>query len=90
MDKRVKAGFKALYLSLNRCRVAYLVSWSLSKFLFMSLVFPVIFFRTQVWGLGCKKRGSQSLERVQKIFLQEELDVRTQISYVIILVETSC
>lgn len=57
VQKNVETGFKGLYSLLNKCKRAYLVSWSLKKFLLRSLVFSVILYRTQVWGTDSKKIG---------------------------------
>lgn len=88
--KREYTVLKALYSLLNWCRRAHLVSWSFSKFLFKILVLSVLLYGIQVWGSGCNKTGWDCVKRVQKIFLQEELNVRSQTPYAIILLKTDC
>lgn len=57
------------------------MSWILSKFLFRSLILPIVLYRTQLCDPDCKKT---------EYILQEKLNVKNQTPYAILLIKTVC
>lgn len=88
VDKRILGGLKALFSLQNKCKKADIWSWEMRKFLFKSLVQPVILYGCQVWGTNLAKGMWKKIEKVQKRFLIEELGVRVQTPYPMVLAET--
>jgi Reverse transcriptase (RNA-dependent DNA polymerase) len=87
VKSRVANGYKAFYAFVNKCKEAGLYTWKLRKHLFGALVKPVILYGAQVWGAGVSKSGWQEIEKIQKLFLEMELGVRSQTPYALTLAE---
>ncbi|KAL3696379.1 hypothetical protein R1sor_010455 [Riccia sorocarpa] len=88
MCARTTSGLRALYTVWNNCNTISLDSWELRSRLFDVLIRPVLLFGVTTWGPTLSRSGWKRLEKVQKVFVQEELGVRQQTPYSILLAET--
>ena len=82
MEKRAYYAFE------NMCRQADIQSWNLKKYLFDTLVTPVILYGVEVWGGSLSKDRWNDIEKIQKLFLTNFLAVRRTTPYPILLLET--
>ncbi|KAL3686389.1 hypothetical protein R1sor_008963 [Riccia sorocarpa] len=85
---RTASGLKTLYSMLNKCEAANLLAWSLRRNLFDALVKPVLLYNVQTWGPTLSRTNWRKVEGIHKKYLQEELGVREQTPYVLMLAET--
>ncbi|KAL3687808.1 hypothetical protein R1sor_014117 [Riccia sorocarpa] len=88
IQSRSKYGLRALFSFFGKCKEIYLVEWKVRKRLFNTLIQSVMLYGAPVWGPALPRTSWKLLERVQKLFLQEELGVRSQIPYDLLLLET--
>ncbi|KAL3683246.1 hypothetical protein R1sor_001268 [Riccia sorocarpa] len=87
LKSRVAGGMRALYVTWNTCVEAGVMDWSLRKKLFVTIVRTTILYGSHAWGPALSRSGWAEIERIQKLFLQRELGVRTQIPHVLLLAE---
>lgn len=88
VDKRIVAGWKSYYAFENTCRRAQIGSWRLKKYLFDTLVTPVLLYGVEVWGGSLSKASWNEVEKIQKRFLTSFLAVKVTTPYSILLIET--
>ncbi|KAL3677259.1 hypothetical protein R1sor_027207 [Riccia sorocarpa] len=88
VEHRVTNGLRAFFTLWIRCKEAGLIDWSLKAHLFSALVRAVVLYGAPIWGPSLAKTKCRRVEMVQKTFLQQELGVRVQVPYVILLAET--
>ncbi|KAL3677232.1 hypothetical protein R1sor_027180 [Riccia sorocarpa] len=79
---------KAITASALRALYAFKITWPLKVKLFVTLVQPVVLFGCPIWGPTISRSSWSKVEVVHKRFLQEELGVRSQIPYTLLLAET--
>ena len=85
--KRRENGKRAYYAFENMCREAEIQSWHLKKYLFDTLVTPVILYGVEVWGGSLSKDKWNDIKKIQKLFLTNFLAVRRTTPYPILLLE---
>ncbi|KAL3693672.1 hypothetical protein R1sor_007323 [Riccia sorocarpa] len=85
---RAASGTRALCCMRQRCRKAGLFSWALRFRLFAALVQAAVLYAVVIWGSALPVSSWNKVERVHKMFLQEEMGVRSQVPYTILLSES--
>ena len=86
--RRLEAGKRAYYAFENMCNVGEIKCWALKKYLFDTLVTPVLLYGVEVWGGSISKSTWKDFENVQKRFLTNFLQVKTQTPYMLLLLES--
>jgi len=86
----LEAGKRAYYELENMCNAGDVKCWILKKYLFDTLVTPVLLYGVEVWGGSISKSTWKEFENVQKRFLTNFLQVKTQTPYVLLLLESGC
>jgi len=89
IDKRIIGGWKAYYGLENNCKSTELWSWDKKKFLFETLVTPVILYGCEVWGCSISRESWRKIQQIQKNFITYNLKIKRNTPYPILLVETS-
>ena len=86
--RRLEAGKRAYYAFENTCNLGDIKCWVLKKYLFNTLVTPVLLYGVEVWGGSIPKSTWKAFENVQKHFLTKFLQVKKQTPYTLLLLET--
>ncbi|RYA37889.1 hypothetical protein DD603_24155, partial [Enterobacter cloacae complex sp. 2DZ2F2B] len=86
--RRLEAGKRAYYAFENMCNAGEIKCWALKKYLFDTLVTPVLLYGVEVWGGSIGKSTWKEFENVQKRFLTNFLQVKTQTPYMLLLLES--
>ncbi|RYA84422.1 hypothetical protein DD594_26220 [Enterobacter cloacae complex sp. 4DZ1-17B1] len=86
--RRLEAGKREYYAFENMCNAGNIKCWVLNKYLFDALVTPVLLYGVEVWGRSISKSTWKELENVQKRFLTNFLQVKTQTPYMLLLLES--
>ncbi|MCO5583232.1 hypothetical protein L7F22_037140 [Adiantum nelumboides] len=76
--QRLEAGKRAYYAFENMCNAEEIKCWALKKYLFDTLVLPVLLYGVEVWGGSISKSTWKEFENVQKRFLTKTIQVKTQ------------
>ena len=84
----LEAGKRAYYAFENICNGGEITCWVLKKYLFVTLVLPVLLYGVEVWGGSISKSTWKEFETVQKRFLMNFLQVKSQTQYMFLLLET--
>jgi len=61
--------------------------WDRKKFLFETLVTPVILSRCEVWGCSVSREPWRKIEKIEKHIIMYNLKIKSNTSYPILLVE---
>ena len=61
--------------------------WDKKKFLFETLVTPVILYGCEVWGCSISRESWRNIEQIQKHFIAYNLKIKSNTPYPIILIE---
>ena len=61
--------------------------WDKKKFLFKTLVTPVILYGCEAWGCSFSKESWRRIEQIQKRFITYNLKIKSNMPYPIILLE---
>ena len=85
--KRRENGKRAYYAFENMCRQAGIQSWNLKKYLFDTLVTPVILYGVEVWGGSLSKDRWNDIKKIQKLFLTNFLAIQRTTPYPTLLLE---
>lgn len=85
---RLEAGKRAYYAFENMCNVGDIKCLALKKYLFDTLVTPVLLYGVEVWGGSISKTTWREFENVQKRFLTNFFQVKTQTPYMLLLLES--
>ena len=64
--RRLEARKRAYYAFENTCNLGDIKCWVLKKYLFDTLVTPVLLYGVEVWGGGIPKSTWKAFENVQK------------------------
>ena len=83
----VNGGWKVYFGLENNCKVANLVMWDKKKFLFETLVTPVILYGCEVWGCIISRESRRKIEQIQKRFIMYNLKIKINLPYPILLIE---
>ncbi|MCO5587893.1 hypothetical protein L7F22_041845 [Adiantum nelumboides] len=86
--RRLEVGKRAYYAFENMCNAGNIKCWVLKKYLFDALVTPVLLYGIEVWGGSISKSTWKEFENVQKRFLTNFLQVKTQTPYMLLLLES--
>ena len=78
---RLEAGKRAYYAFENTCNLGDIKCWVLKKYLFDTLVTPVLLYRVEVWGGNIPKSTWKEFENVQKYFITKFLQLKKQTLY---------
>jgi hypothetical protein len=61
--------------------------WDKKKFLFETLVTPVILYGCEVWGCSISRESWRKIEQIQKRFITYNLKIKSNTPYPILLIE---
>jgi hypothetical protein len=89
IEKMIIGGWKAYYGLENNCKSTEIWSWDKKKFLFESLVIPVILYGCEAWGCSVSREYWRKIEQIQNNFITYNLKIKGNMPYPILLVETS-
>ena len=64
-----------------------LVMWNRKKFLFETLVTPVILYGCEVWGCSISRESWRNIEQIHKRFITYNLKIKSNTPYPILLIE---
>ena len=67
--------------------MANLVMWDRKKFLFETLVTPVILYGCEVWGCSISRESWRKIEKIHKFFITYNLKIKSNTPYPILLIE---
>ncbi|MCO5615003.1 hypothetical protein L7F22_069290 [Adiantum nelumboides] len=84
----LEAAKRAYYAFENMCNVGEIKCWTLKKYLFDTLVTPVLLDGVEVWGGSISKSTWKEFENVQKRFLTKIFQIKTQTPYMLLLLES--
>jgi len=87
IEKGINGGWKNYFGLENNCKLANLMMWDKNKFLFETLVKPVILYACEVWGCDISRESWRNIEQIQKRFITYNLKIKSNIPYPIILIE---
>ena len=87
IEKRINGGWKAYFGLKNNCKATELVMWDKKKFLFETLVTPVILNGCEVWGCNISRESWRKIEQIQKRFITYNLKIKSNTPYPILLIE---
>ena len=74
--KMINGGWKAYFGLKNNCKSTNLVMWDKNKFLFETLVIPVIFYGCEAWGCIISRESWRKIEQIQKWFIIYNLKIK--------------
>ncbi|MCO5605801.1 hypothetical protein L7F22_059985 [Adiantum nelumboides] len=86
--RRLEAGKRAYYAFENMCNAGEIKCWALNKYLFDTLVTSVLLYGVEIWGGSISKSTWKEFENVQKRFLTNFFQVKTQTPYMLLLLES--
>ena len=89
IKKRINGGWKAYFGLENNCKAANLMMWDKKKFLFETLVTPVILYDCEVWGCNFSRESWRKIEQIQKRFITYNLKIKSNTPYPILLIEVA-
>ena len=84
----LEAGKRAYYAFENTCDRGDIKCWVLKKYLFDTLVTPVLLYGVEVWGGSIPNSTWKEFEHVQIHFLIKFTQVKKQTTYTLLLLET--
>jgi len=87
IEKRINGGWKAYFGLENNCKTTNLLMWDRKKFLFETLVTPVILYGCDVWGCSISKESWRKIEQIHKCFIMYNLKIKSNTQYPILLIE---
>ena len=61
--------------------------WNKKKFLFETLVTPVILYGCEVWGCSISRESWRKIDQIQKRFITYNLKIKRNTPYPILLIE---
>jgi len=83
IEKRINGGWKAYSGLENNCKAENLIMWDKKKFLFKTLVTPVILYGYEVWGCSISRESWRSIEQIQKRFITYNLKIKSNTPYLL-------
>ena len=86
--QRLEAGKRAYYAFENMCNAGEIKCWALKKYLFDTLVTPVLLYGVEVWGGSIAMSTWKEFESFQKHFHIKFFQVKTQTPYMLLLLES--
>ena len=87
IEKRINGGWKAYFGLENNCKTENLVMWDKKKFLFETLVTPVILYGCEVSGCSISRESWRKTEQIQKHFITYNLKIKSNKPHPILLIE---
>ena len=82
--RRLEARKMAYYAFENMCHQGDIKCWVLKKYLFDTLVTPVLLYGVEVWGGSISNSSWKEFEAVQKRFLTTFFQVKVQTHYLLL------
>ena len=79
--KMINGEWKFYFGLENNCKSTNLVMWDKKKFLFETLVIPVIFYGCEVWGCNISRESWRNIEQIQKSFITYNLKIKSNMPY---------
>ena len=83
----LEAAKRACYAFESMYNARKIKCWTLKKYLFDTLVTPVLLYGVKVWGCRIATSTWKEFESVQKCFLINLFQVKTQTPYMLLLLE---
>ena len=83
----LKPEKRAYYAFENMCHQGDIKCWVLKKYLFDTLVTPVLLYGVEVWGGSISNSSWKEFEAIQKRFLTTFFQVKVQTPYQLLLLE---
>ena len=71
----------------NNCRSANMVMCDKKKFVFETIVIPVILYGCEVWGCNISRESWRNFEQIHKMFITYNLKIKSNMPYPIFLIE---
>ena len=62
IEKMINGGWKAYFGLENNCKSVNMVMWDKNKFLFETLVIPIILYGYEVWGCSISRESWRNIE----------------------------
>ena len=87
IHKRINGGLKAYFGLESNCKTTNLVVWDRKKFLFETLVTPVILYGCEVWGCSISRESWRKIEQIHKCFITYNFKIKSNTPYPILLIE---
>ena len=87
IEKRIISGWKAYYVLENYCKAIDLCIWSKKRFLFETLVTPIVLYGCEVWGCNISEESWRKIEMIQYKFITYNLKIKRNTPYPILLIE---
>ena len=87
IQKRINGGWKAYFGLENNCKTENLIMWDRNKFLFETLVTPIILYGCEVWGCSISIESWRNIKQIQKRFTTYNLKIKRNTPYPILLIE---
>ena len=79
IKKMINGGWKA-YIGLeNNCKSTNLVTWD-KKFIFETLVIPVILYGCEGWGCNISRESWRNIEQIHKRFITCNLKIKSNLA----------
>ena len=69
IEKRINEGWKSYFGLENSCKSTNVVMWDEKKFLFETLVIPIILYDCEVWGCDISRESWMNIKKIQKRFI---------------------
>ena len=85
--KRIRGGWKAYFGLENNFKTRNLIMWDRKKFLFETLVTPVILYGCEVLGCNISRESWRKTKKIQKRFIMDNLKIKSNTPYLILLIE---
>ena len=87
IEKKINGGWKAYFGIENNCKSSNLVMWDKNKFLFETLIIPIILYGCEVSGYNNSKKSWIKIEQIHKLFINYNLKIKSNTPYPILLIE---
>ena len=71
------------------CKSTILLLWDKSKFLFETLIIPIIFYDCEVLGYNISRESQKKIEQIYKCFITYNLKIKSNSPYPILLLSKS-
>ena len=77
----INGRWKAYFGLENNCKTANFIMWDRKKFLFETLVTPVILYGCEVWGCSISRESWRKIEQIHKRFITYNLKIKNNTPY---------
>ena len=76
VENTINGGWKAYFGLENNCKSSNLIMWHKKKFLFETLIIPVILYGCEVWGCNISRECWRKIEQIRKRFITYHLKIK--------------